>query len=65
MTIFTKMEHLSVKDAMRLSFHQKTSLMQDVDGQDFDASFANVIERIPDPDGMRTEIQVRQTVADI
>ena len=57
MTIFTKMEHLSVKDAMHLSFHQKTSLMQDVDGQALMQASPNAIERIPDPDGMRTEIQ--------
>ena len=32
-TIFMKTEHLSVEDVMRLSFHRKASLMQDVDGQ--------------------------------
>jgi hypothetical protein len=33
MTIFMKMEHLSVKDVIHLSFHRKASLMPDVDGQ--------------------------------
>ncbi len=33
MTIFMKMEHLSVEDVMPLSFHRRASLMQDVDGR--------------------------------
>ena len=33
MTIFMKMECLSVEGAMRLYFHPKASLMRDVDGQ--------------------------------
>jgi hypothetical protein len=33
MTIFMKMERLSVEGAMRLYFHPRASLMQDVDGQ--------------------------------
>jgi hypothetical protein len=33
MTIFMKMERLSVEGAMRLYFHPKASLMRDVDGQ--------------------------------
>ena len=57
MIILTKMEHLSVEGAMLLFFHQKTSLMQDVDGQSFDDSVSNAIKRVPDPDGMRIEIE--------
>jgi peptide methionine sulfoxide reductase MsrB len=43
MTIFTKMEHISVEDVICLSFHQKASLIPDVD--------------VPDPDGIRIEIE--------
>jgi hypothetical protein len=33
MTIFMKMERLSVEDAISPSFHPKASLMRDVDSQ--------------------------------
>ena len=52
-----KMEHLSVEDAICLFFHPKASLMRDVDGQALMNSFPNAIKRIPDPDGIRTEIE--------
>ena len=57
MTIFTKMEHLSVEGVMLLFFHQKASLMQDVDGQALMTDFPNAIKHVPDPDGIRIEIE--------
>ena len=57
MTIFMKMEHISVEGVMLLSFHRKASLMLDVDGQALMNSFPNAIRRVPDPDGIRTEIE--------
>ena len=51
-----KMECLSVEGAMRLYFHPKASLMRDVDGQ-ARWKLQNAIKQIPDPDGIRTEIQ--------
>ena len=52
-----KMEHLSVQGVMPLFFHLKASLMPDVDGQVLMESFSNAIKRVPDPDGIRTEIE--------
>jgi len=50
------MEHLFVEDIMLLFFHQKANLMLAVDGQVL-MSYPNAIKRLPDPDGIRTEIQ--------
>jgi peptide-methionine (R)-S-oxide reductase len=53
MIIFMKMEPLSVEDVMLLCFHQK----QDAAGQVLMKVFPNAIKRVPDPDGVRIEIQ--------
>ena len=57
MTIFIKMEHLSVVGVMPHSFHPKTSLTLDVDGQASNDSFQNALKLTPDDDGIRTEIE--------
>ena len=48
---------ISAENAILHSFHQEANLMQDVDGRHLMYSFPNALKRIPDPDGMRTEIE--------
>ena len=50
------MEHLSVEGAMRLCFIKK-KFDSGCGWPSLDESFQNAMERIPDPDGIRIEIE--------
>ena len=50
-----RMEHISVERVMPLFFQSKFNA--GCGWPSFDESFQNAVERVPDPDGMRTEIQ--------
>jgi peptide methionine sulfoxide reductase MsrB len=60
MTIFMKMARLFVEDATRLSFRLKVNSMPVNAGcgwPSFDETLPNTVRRVPDPDGVRTEIE--------